>query len=68
MFFGISGAFFLIVSPELHFKIHQLFLYIMIFLFIHTTVFLFLAMFTDPGIIPRKHILQINYPYLKSYL
>lgn len=58
MIIGISSCFFVLAAPFLWHEINWAFVAIIVYLFINTVVFLALTQFTDPGIIPRKDILE----------
>lgn len=59
MILSVSVTFFVLVAPYLWSHISPIFILITIYLFISTCIFLFLSTFTDPGIIPRKQILDL---------
>ena len=55
----ISGIFFGVIAPYLwQYEIYY-FLIVTIFLLIMATIFMLLTAFTDPGIIPRKDIINL---------
>ncbi|CAD8185417.1 unnamed protein product [Paramecium pentaurelia] len=60
MIIGISTCFFVIVAPYVWQKLHWLYVLIVIYLFLSTILFLVLTQFSDPGIIPRKTILELS--------
>lgn len=55
----ISSAYFVLCSSFLWNEIHPVFVIIIVYLFLSTTVFLLLTIYTEPGIIPSKRTIEI---------
>lgn len=67
MIISISTCFFVLVAPYVWQKLHWSYVLIVIYLFVSTILFLLLTQvicifkkFSDPGIIPRKQILELT--------
>lgn len=57
---GISIVFFVLVIPYLWDNVSPILPCFIIYLFVSTLTFLFFTTFTDPGIIPRKKIMELT--------
>lgn len=60
--------FFILIAPYLWKEIHPIYPIIIIMLFLCTVVFLLLTSCSDPGIIPKKMLIETLYPHLQQYL
>ncbi|KAM3127973.1 hypothetical protein pb186bvf_019904 [Paramecium bursaria] len=60
MIISISTCFFVLAAPYIWSEVHWIYVLIVIYLFISTLSFLSLTQFSDPGIIPRRQILELQ--------
>lgn len=56
LIFSLSVVYFVLAAPFVYLNVSKFLVYLAIYLFLMTVIFLFLTSSTDPGIIPRKHV------------